>query len=116
MKKRWFQKLDNKGFSLIEVLVAFMILVMASQILPLGISFARKVSARTDQIEKARREIGMSLYEESSVVYGMVRMELRDGEVLEKLGMLYTGEDSATEIPIKIIWTEEPDWIEWAGE
>ena len=116
MKKQWFQKLDNKGFSLIEVLVAFMILVIASQILLLGISFARKVSARTDQIEMARREIGIGLYEESSVVYGTVRMELRDGDVLERPGLLYTGEDSGTEIPMKIIWTEEPDWIKRAGE
>ena len=110
-KKRWFRKVDNRGFSLIEVLVALMILLAASQMLVLGISFVTKMNDRIDRIEEAHRNMGIHLYEKSSCRFGTVRMEFGDEmETLEKSGWLYTGEELGTEVPMNIVWVEEPAW------
>lgn len=116
MKKKRLQKLDKKGYSLIEVLVAFMILILASQILLLGISFTKKMDLRTNQIETMRREVGRSFYEESSVISGTLRMKLENGEILEKPGFLYAGDETERIVPVKYLWTEEPEWKEDLGE
>ena len=116
-KKYRLRPLDTKGFSLVEVLVAFMILLMASQLLLLGIAFARKVNTRTNQLETMRREIGMNLYEKSSAVSGTVQMEIGDGAVvLECPGWLYTGESEDEKEMMTVIWADEPDWNEVTGE
>lgn len=116
MKRMRLRKLDKKGYSLIEVLVACMILIMASQMLLLGISFTKKMNLRTEQIELERREAGIHLYEESSVVSGTLRMKLENGEILERPGLLYAGDDAEPVVPMKIFWTEEPKWKEDLGE
>lgn len=118
MEKRThkLRMLDTKGFSLIEVLAAFMIIIMASQILLLGISYTKKINSRTAEMEMMRREAGIHLYKETDVVSGTVRMELSGGEVLEKPGLLYTGEKDIRKEIMTIIWVDEPDWSENTGE
>ena len=116
MKRTKLRKLDKKGYSLIEILVACMILIMASQMLLLGISFTKKMNFRTEQMELERREVGMHLYEETSVISGTLRMKLENGEILERPGLLYAGDDADPDVPMNIFWTEEPEWKEDLGE
>ena len=43
-------------------------------------------------------------------------MKLENGEILEKPGFLYAGDETERIVPVKYLWTEEPEWKEDLGE
>ena len=108
-KNKW--KLNSQGFTLVEVLAAFLLLLMISQMLLLGISFCAKVEKRTEQMEWLRRGIGEHLAEQEDCISGTVRLKMdeTDADIVE-WGLLYTGsEDNEQPINLQIIWVDEVD-------
>ena len=104
-KKRGRMCLNKKGFTLIEVMVAFAILLIASQIIVLGAAFSVKMRARAEEKEMVRREIGLHLLEKTDCMSGTVRLNIgEDLWELEAKGWLYPGNE---EVPLDIIWVEE---------
>ena len=106
------KKPDTGGFTLVEVLVALMILLMVSQMLLLGVSFAAKVEKRTKQTERICNEIGEHQADRSECIEGTVRLKI-DGicEDMEDRGWLYTGNnDPKSPVKLQIIWVEEGDF------
>ena len=106
------KKPDTGGFTLVEVLVALMILLMVSQMLLLGVSFAAKVEKRTKQTAHICNEIGEHLADRSECFEGTVRLKI-DGicEDMEDRGWLYTGNnDPKSPVKLQIIWVEEADF------
>ena len=51
-------KLGDNGFTLVEVLASFAILLLVSQMLLFGIRFSMKMRERTELLETERRMIG----------------------------------------------------------
>lgn len=117
-KKRRKYSIGWKGFTLVEVLVAFVILLMASHILLFGVSFAARVGERAENIEMARREIGEHLAEKSGCISGTARLEM--GDLCEDIacdGWLYTGSDeSDLPIDMNMIWVDETVFVELEDE
>ena len=110
MKKNTKRTLGTGGFTLIEILVSLMILLMASHMLLLGISFAQKAEERTVKIETARREIGEYLADQTECIEGTVRLDM--GELcddIEAEGILYTGEENMVSLDFMVIWVEETE-------
>ena len=105
-------KINTDGFTLVEVLVAFLLLLMVSQMLLLGISFAAKVEKRTEQMESLRRGIGEHLAEQADCIPGTVRLNIGGTYIdTEEQGWLYTGgEEGEQVIDIRILWVEEGDF------
>ena len=99
------QPLDCHGFTLVEVLAGFLILLMASQILLFGISFAGTMRTKSEAMEMVRRDIGEHLMEKTDCISGTVRLEIGHGfEDIESTGWLYDGNEDRK---MKIIWVEE---------
>lgn len=85
MKKQW--KLDNKGMTLLEVIVAFAIFAIAATILITGFNGALKVMGNSEKIKNASQEntgklnaVGASALEEFE--------GLKDSEITENDGVL----------------------------
>lgn len=103
------QKRNSDGFTLVEVLVSFLLLLMISQMLLLGISFETKVEKRIQQIEWMRRGIGEHLAEQEDCITGIVRLKIGDAAI-EEPGFLYIGsEDDKQPLDFRIIWVDEVD-------
>ena len=111
-KLRNKRKPDSSGYTLVEVLAAFLLLLMVSQMLLLGISFAAKVETRTEQMEEMRRGIGTHLAELDDCIAGTVRLKL-DGECddIEEQGWLYTGSEHDSSANVQIVWVDEGDFV-----
>lgn len=112
--KRWKKRhpKNSAGFTLAEVLVSFMIVLMVSQIMFLGISFAAKMGTKSKTIEEARRGIGTCLAEKSDAISGTVRLELWEDHVIEVPGWLCTGEHAGVPDVFHAVWVEEQEWNE----
>lgn len=99
---------DHRGFTLVEVMVSLMILVMVSQVLFVGIRFGMGIRNRAEELESAGRQIGDYLMEQNDCEYGTVRLEMRGHcEDLVTEGWLYTGDDETLSDICSIIWVEE---------
>ncbi len=110
MKKNTKRTLGTGGFTLIEILVSLMILLMASHMLLLGISFVQKAEERTVKIETARREIGEYLADQEECIKGTIHLDM--GELcddIEAEGILYTGEENMVPMEFAVIWVEETE-------
>ena len=96
---------DTKGFTLVEVMAAFVILLMVSQMFLLGLRFSAKMEKRAEELESLRCGIGAHLMDGSDCVYGSVRLKMGDRcEDLLSDGWMYDNE------AFHIIWVEEcPD-------
>ena len=96
MKKQW--KLDNKGMTLLEVIVAFAIFAIAATILITGFNGALKVMGNSEKIKNASQEntgklnaVGASALEEFE--------GLQNSEITEKDGLLKLKFESVYEVP-----------------
>lgn len=107
-KRLWKCAIGRQGFTLVEVLVAFMILMMASQILLLGIVFVAKIEERAENIEIERRSIGEYLADKSECSSGTILLEM--GDLCEDIvcdGWLYAGSgENELASDMDIIWVE----------
>ena len=93
---------DKKGFTFVEMMAAFFILLMVSQIFLLGLRFSVKMERRAEELESLRCGIGAHLMDGSDCVYGSVRLEMGNRcEDLLSDGWMYDNE------AFHIIWVEE---------
>lgn len=67
------------GFTLVEVMVAIMILLMSVEMILLGVSFSARMRVRADMLSRANAKIGERMAKEEDAVDGTLRMELEDG-------------------------------------
>ena len=101
-------KMKEDGFTLIEVLVAFTLLLMASQILLLGMAFATKTEARAQEIEHARRIIGMHLAEDTDCITGELYLEFGEEDGPSEMAKWYQGtEFQELGLDVNIVWMDE---------
>lgn len=111
IKRMKVQRPDQGGFTLVELLAAMAILLMASQILLFGNRFAANMEAKARDLEMARREIGEHLLEKNDGYNGTIRLEINGlCEDLVQEGWLYTGyNENAERDRFQIIWAEIPE-------
>ena len=113
-------KMKEDGFTLIEVMAAFTLLLMVSQIFLFGMSFATKTEARAQKIEYARRNIGMHLAEDTDCIAGELRLEFGEEDGPSALAKWYQGtafQDLG--LGVNIVWVDEeimPDPEDWEEE
>ena len=109
--------MKEDGFTLIEVLVAFTLLLMTSQILLFGMAFAAKTETRAQEIEYARRNIGMHLAEDTDCITGELYLEFADEDGPSAMAKCYQGtafQDLG--LNVNIVWIDEeimPDPEDW---
>lgn len=104
---------SSGGFTLVEVLAAFMIFIMVSQMMFLGISFTSKVETKAEKIELVRRKTGACLAEKSDCLSGTVRLMIgTDSNAIEDSGWLCTGEHGGISGQFYAVWVEEQEWNE----
>lgn len=92
MKKRW--KLDNKGMTLLEVIVAFAIFAIAAVILMSGFSIALRVMGNSNEIKEASQS-------------NAGKLNVKDSG-LEDLESVKNSDLSTVEGPLKIIQDADP--------
>lgn len=96
MKKQW--KLDNKGMTLLEVIVAFAIFAIAATILITGFNGALKVMGNSEAIKDASQKNASGLESPLSAIEG-VTVETLDGPGLNELS--YKTESGGHDFRIK---------------
>lgn len=79
---------NQKGFSLVEVMVASVILILASQMVLLGASFAVQMLKRAEEINIVAYKIEGHLLEDDNCVSGTVRLDLGDGYEIVRDGWM----------------------------
>ena len=67
---------NEKGSTLAEVMIAFVILLMASQLLLSGSAAARKMERRADEISNAADMLREQLTEDSNCLSGTLRLKI----------------------------------------
>ena len=98
------------GFTLVEVMVAMMILLMSVEMVLLGISFSAGMRVRVDMLSQANEKIGERMARKEDVVNGTLRMELEEGiYITSDAGRIYRvyDEENQGRILIQVIGIEE---------
>ncbi len=85
---------NEHGFTLMEVMVAFLILLLASQLLIFGSAVARKMEKRANEISAATDFVQEKLSDESECVAGTLRLKLDEETELTGSGWLYQYEEN----------------------
>lgn len=67
--------MDNKGFTLVEVMAAFVILMIAVEVLMMGINYSVQVSKRTVEIKKSGYTVEEALDDGTECEYGTVSLD-----------------------------------------
>lgn len=104
-------KLGDNGFTLVEVLASFAILLLVSQMLLFGIRFSMKMRERAELLETERRMIGTHVMNRENCIPGTLRLEFGSGvEELEREGWLYCGpEITENDRMFSILWVDEDE-------
>ena len=98
---------NRNGFTLVEVIAASMVFLIAVGILSAGGGFAVKVRRRTVELERGIAEIGESLIRKEDCVEGIVTLNLEDIGEISGDGWLFCGKQEAlTDMPVEIIYVE----------
>ena len=98
--------IDNEnGFTLTEVMVAFVILLMASQLLISGTAVARKMERRVNEISGVAEMLRENLNDDSKCISGTIRMKIDEDTELVSDGWLYQDED----FTVSVVRVEEGD-------
>ena len=101
---------NEKGSTLAEVMVAFVILLMASQLLLSGSAAARKMERRADEISNTADMLREQLTEDSNYISGTLRLKIDENTELVSDGWLYQkGNSSEQGLEIQVICIEERD-------
>lgn len=83
---------DEHGFTLVEVMVAFALLLLALQLLIYGSAVARKMEKRASEYAAAADLLHENLSDESECTAGTLRLKLDEGTELVGEGWLYQHE------------------------
>lgn len=98
---------NEKGSTLAEVMAAFVILLMASQLLISGSAVARKMERRADEISNTADTL---LEQDSKCIFGTLRLKIDENTELVSEGWLYQIDDpSEPGIEIHVIRIKEGD-------
>ena len=89
---------NENGFTLSEVMVAFVILLMASQLLITGFAVARKMERRVNEISGMAEMLRENLTDDSKCISGTIRMKIDEDTELVGDGWLYQDEDFAVNV------------------
>ena len=101
---------NEKGSTLAEVMAAFVILLMASQLLLSGSAAARKMERRADEISNMADTLKEQLAEDSKCIYGKLCLKIDENTELVSDGWLYQKEDRSEQgLGIQVIRIEERD-------
>lgn len=99
---------NENGFTLAEVMVAFIILLAASQLLISGAAAARKLECRANELSGAAEMLRENLADDSNCISGTVRMKIDEDTELISDGWLYQGGDlSPNEPVVRVVRIEE---------
>ncbi len=101
--------LGDNGFTLVEVLVSFAILLLVSQMLLFGIRFSMKARERAELLETERRMIGTHVMNRENCISGTVWLEFGNGtEEIERAGWMYCGSEiMENDRMFSILWVDE---------
>ncbi|MEY8395819.1 hypothetical protein AALB64_13585 [Lachnospiraceae bacterium 45-P1] len=94
------------GSTLMEVMVAMLILLMSVEMVLLGISFSAGMRVRVDMLSQANEKIGERMARKEDVVNGTLRMELEEGiYITSDAGRIYRvyDEENQGRILIQVI-------------
>ena len=73
---------NENGFTLAEVMVALAILLLASQLLIVGSSVARKMDRRVNEISNVADTLQERLLDDSNYISGTLRLKIEDTELV----------------------------------
>ena len=100
---------NENGFTLAEVMIALAILLMASQLLIMGSSVARKMDNRVNEISNVADTLQERLADESNYISGTLRLSIDDTEFVHD-GQIYTSDVlKKQDITIHVIRMRERD-------
>lgn len=83
---------NEHGFTLVEVMVAFVILLLASQVLICGSAVARRMEKRASEISAAADMLHENLSDEAKCIAGTLKMNIDEETELVCEGWLYQQE------------------------
>ena len=99
---------DEHGFTLLEVMIAGVLLAMIVSFFFAGISYVNRVQLRILNMEGTGRLVEEAFADKSNCIPGSVSLQFEDGTVIERNGWLYDGTDSdGNSMEATYILTEE---------
>jgi len=99
---------QENGFTLAEVMVAFVILLLASQLLISGHAAARKMELRANELSCAADLLQENLSDDSKCIPGTIKMQINEDIEMVSEGWLYRYENSSeNDIVIEAIRVKE---------
>lgn len=99
--------MDKNGFTLVEVMAAFVILMIAVEILMQGISFAMRTRKRTEEIRNVGYAVEEKLDDGTECEYGTISLDFGDDMgVIHVDGKLYRKEVDGN-FSAAFLWTDE---------
>ncbi len=99
---------NENGFTLVEVMVAFVILLMASQLLLSGSAVARKMERRANEVSNVADTLREYLTEDSKYISGTLSLKIDENTELVGEGHLYQRENpSEYDLMINVIRIKE---------
>lgn len=110
MKRKRRRILNQKGLTLVEVIVAITILLMASEIIVISVSFTARMNTRSQEIFKANEELGKKIMDESEGDAGTMVMEVNGAKITNSEdGKLYSEASGKTGNGVKVrgLWAED---------
>lgn len=110
MKRRNRRILNQKGLTLVEVMVAISILLMAAEIISLSVSFTARMNTRSRQLMNANEALGMKLLDDLEGEEGSMEMQIASALVKNDTdGKLYSETAGSDENGVKAnaIWAKD---------
>lgn len=110
MKKKNRKILNQKGLTLVEVIVAITILLMAAEIISLSVSFTARMNTRSSEIFKANEEVGKKVQDESEGMTGIMSMKIKDNEIFNReKGWIYSEKagKNAGGFEVSAMWADD---------
>ena len=101
---------NENGFTLAEVMVALAILLMASQLLIMGSSVARKMDARVNEISNVADTLQDCLSDDSNYICGTLRLSIDEDTEFVHDGEIYKSDVlNEQDLTIHVIRMRERD-------
>jgi len=101
---------NKNGFTLVEVMVASMIFLIAAGILFTGGNTVMKIRIRTVELEQERDMLEDSLVQKEEGIPGTVSLHVDGVCEISRDGWLFCGKTHVAEkAPVEIIYVESPD-------
>jgi len=98
---------NKNGFTLVEVMVSGMILLMMVGIFSMGSGWNRNIKKKTMELEQILAEAGIAFAEKDSCISGIVSLNVDGVGEISKEGWLYCGKRKISENKlVEIIYVE----------